>query len=375
MIIGILKEIKNKENRVSLTPFGVKMLVAAGHQVLVQQSAGSGANFTDKEYRSAGALIRNTAEEIYQEAEMIIKVKEPLPEEFPLLRENQIIFTFLHLAAAPELTRLLLEKKVIAIAYETVQLNGMLPILTPMSEIAGKLAVQVGAHYLEKQNGGEGILLGGVPGVAAAEVLIIGGGNVGTSAAKIALGMGASVTMLDINLERLRYLDDVFQSRLNLLSSTAENIEQAIPKTDLLVGAVLIPGAKAAKVVTRAMIAQMRKGAVVVDVAIDQGGCIETSKATSFDHPVYEIDGVIHYCVPNIPGCVPRTSTFALVNATLPYILKLANLGCSEALRKDPALRRGLNMYKGKLTNPAVAEAYNLKYITEDQLDTLLSRE
>jgi alanine dehydrogenase len=295
---------------------------------------------------------------------MIVKVKEPLPPEYSLLNPGQVLFTYLHLAPAPELTRALLKQGVIGIAYETVQTdNGSLPLLTPMSEIAGKLSVQIAAHYLKKENGGSGVLLGGVPGVKPGNVVIIGGGTVGQNAAKIALGMGAHVTLLDINLDKLRYLDDVLGGRITLLSSNTDNIEQTIMKADVVIGGVLVPGAKAKKLVTRKMISKMRKGSVMVDVAIDQGGCFETSRATTFDDPVFYIDGIIQYCVANMPGCVARTSTFALTNATLPYVLKLANAGCETALGGDVPLRKGLNVYKNKLTNKAVAEAVGINYV------------
>jgi alanine dehydrogenase len=363
MIIGVPKEIKNNEYRVSLVPAGVQTLIENGHQVIVQQSAGEGAGISDAEYANVGAKILPKAEMIFNEADLIIKVKEPLPQEYPLLKIGQIFFTYLHLAPAPELTRALLERQVIGIAYETVQLdNGSLPLLTPMSEIAGKLSVQIGAHYLEKENGGSGILLGGVPGVRPANVTIIGGGSVGLNAAKIALGMGAHVTLLDINLDRLRYLDDVLGGRITLLASNSHNVEQSVCSADLVIGGVLIPGARAKKLVTRKMISLMRKGSVMVDVAIDQGGCFETSVPTSFANPTFLVDGIIQYCVANIPASVARTSTFALTNATFPYALKLANIGYEAALKQDLSLRKGLNVYKGKLTSRPVAEALGLDY-------------
>jgi alanine dehydrogenase len=364
LIIGIPKEIKNNEYRVAMVPSGVRALLENGHRVLIQKSAGEGAGITDIEYGAAGATIISSAEPIFKEAEMIVKVKEPLPPEYDLLRPGQLLFTYLHLAPAPELTMALLKQGIIGIAYETVQLdNGSLPLLTPMSEIAGKLSVQVAAHYLERENGGSGVLLGGVPGVKPGNVVIIGGGIVGQNAAKIALGMGAHVTLLDINLEKLRYLDDVLGGRITLMASNTDNIEQTVRKADVVIGGVLVPGAKAKKLVTRQMISEMRKGSVMVDVAIDQGGCFETSKATCFDDPVFLVDGIIQYCVANIPGGVARTSTFALTNATFPYILKLANSGYEAALHDDISLRRGLNIYKNKLTNKPVAEAVGIKYI------------
>jgi alanine dehydrogenase len=361
MIIGIPKETKNNEYRVAIVPSGVRTMEEYGHQVVVQSSAGEGSGITDAEYLAAGARIAPSAEGVFKESDMIFKVKEPLPQEYVFLRENQLLFTYLHLAPAPELTRALLDRKIIGIAYETVQLeNGSLPLLTPMSEIAGKLSVQVGAHYLQKENGGSGVLLGGVPGVRPADVTIIGGGTVGINAAKIALGMGAHVTLLDISLDKLRYLDDILGGRISLLSSNSHNIEQAVAEADVVIGAVLVPGAKARKLVTRDMISKMRKGSVMVDVAIDQGGCFETSIPTDFENPVFTVDGVIQYCVANMPACVARTSTFALTNATFPYALKLANMGYEKALAMDVSLRKGLNVYKGKLTSKPVAEAVGI---------------
>ena len=363
MIIGVPREIKNNEYRVSLVPAGVKALVDSGHKVIVETSAGEGSGISDKEYLKAGAVIRRSATNIYAEAEMIIKVKEPLPQEYDLLGEGQILYTFLHLAPALELTKALLRQKVIGIAYETVQLeDGSLPLLTPMSEIAGRLSIQVGAYYLQKENGGSGVLLGGVPGVSAGNVTIIGGGTVGTNAAKIALGMGANVTILDINLDRLRYLDDILDGRAITLASNIDNIEVSVVDADLVIGAILIPGARAPHLVTRDMIAKMRKGSVIVDVAIDQGGCIETSVLTTFEKPTFTVDGVIHCCVANMPAAVSRTSTFALTNVTLPYVLKLADLGYEKALRTDDSLRKGLNVFKGKLVYEPVAESLGLQY-------------
>jgi alanine dehydrogenase len=363
MLIGVPKEIKNNEFRVAAIPAGVRTLVESGHSVIVEKSAGEGAGISDEEYQAAGAVIKSTAESVFAEADMIVKVKEPLPEEFRLLRKGQILFTYLHLAPAPELTQALLERQIIGIAYETVQLpNGSLPLLTPMSEVAGKLSVQLGAHYLEKENGGRGVLLGGVPGVKGGEVVIVGGGTVGLNAAKMALGMGAHVTIIDSSLDRLRYLSDVLEGRLSLLVSNSENIERSLLNADLVVGSLLIPGARAKKVITRRMVSSMPKGSVIVDVAIDQGGCVETSHPTTMENPVFSVDGVIHYCVTNMPGSVARTSAFALTNATFPFVGKLADLGVVEALRQDPALQKGLNVYQGKLTNEAVARALNLDY-------------
>jgi alanine dehydrogenase len=363
MIVGVPKEIKNNEYRVAIVPSGVRTLVESGHRVLVQKSAGVGAGIRDAEFKSAGAVILTDPESIFSEAEMIVKVKEPLPQEFNLLKNGQILFTFLHLAPDPELTQALITRGVIGIGYETVQTeNGSLPLLIPMSEIAGKLSVQIGAHYLEKENRGSGVLLGGVPGVNPGNVCILGGGAVGFNAAKIALGIGAHVSLLDINLDKLRYLDDVLGGRLILLASNSHNVEETVKNADLVIGAVLIPGAKAPKLVNRRIISEMRPGSVMVDVAIDQGGCFETSFPTSLADPVFIVDGVIQYCVPNLPGCVARTSTFALTNATFPYVLKLANMGHKEALTQDMSLRKGLNVFKGKLTNQRVAEAVGMAY-------------
>jgi alanine dehydrogenase len=363
MIVGIPKEIKNHEYRVAIVPAGVHSLVDDGHTVLIERSAGEGSGISDAEYVAAGAKICPGAEDIFGDADLVVKVKEPLAEEYPLLREGQVLFTYLHLAPAPDLTKALLEQKVIGIAYETVQLeNGSLPLLTPMSEVAGKLSVQVGAHYLEKAHGGSGVLLAGVPGTPPGHVAIIGGGVVGLNAAKIALGMGANVTILDINLDRLRYLADILPGRVTVLASNVYNIERAVIEADVVVGALLIPGAKAKKVVTRAMMAKMRKGSVVVDVAIDQGGCVEGAVPTSHDDPVFDVDGITMYCVANLPGAVSRTSTFALTNATFPYVSKLANLGYQEALKADPALFKGLNVLKGKLVCEAVAQGVGMEY-------------
>jgi len=363
LIVGVPKEIMNNEYRIAVVPAGVRALIENGHKVLLERSAGEGSGMSDEEYLQVGAEIKQSAQAVFEEAEMIVKVKEPLPEEYNLLNEGQILFTYLHLAPALELTKALLAQKVIGIAYETVQLaDGSLPLLVPMSEIAGKLSIQVGAYYLQRENGGSGVLLGGVPGVRAGNVVIIGGGTVGTNAAKVALGMGAFVTILDINIDRLRYLSDILGGKLTALASNTSNIEAAVADADLVVGAILIPGAKAKKLVTRDMIARMRTGSVIVDVAVDQGGCFETSVPTTHDNPVFTVDGVIHYCVANIPAAVSRSSTFALTNATLPYILKLADLGCEKALRTDASLRKGLNVFKGKLVHKPVAESLGLQY-------------
>jgi alanine dehydrogenase len=363
LIIGVPKEIKNNEYRVAMVPAGVRALVDQGHKVLVQKLAGEGSGISDKEYVQAGAEIRKSAPAIFKEAEMIVKVKEPLPQECDLMNEDQILFTYLHLAPALELTQALLRRKIIAIAYETVQLeDGSLPLLTPMSEIAGKLAIQVGAHYLQKENGGSGVLLGGVPGTEAGRVAIIGAGVVGTSAAKVAVGIGASVTILDMNVNKLRYLKDILGNNITALVSNSSSIEATVANADLVVGAVLIAGAKAPRLVTRGMISKMRRGSVIVDVAVDQGGCVETTRPTTHADPIYIIDDVIHYCVTNMPGIVPWTSSMALSNATLPYALKLANLGLREALRQDEPLRKGLNVCKGKVTSKAVADSLGLEY-------------
>jgi len=368
MIIGVPKEIKNNEYRVGLVPGGVRELVEHGHGVIVEKAAGNGAGIADAEYLSCGAEIVSTASEVYRHAELIIKVKEPQESEFELLRPDQVLFTFLHLAPAPELTQKLLESKIIGIAYETVQLEDKsLPLLSPMSEIAGKISVQVGAHFLEKQNGGRGVLLGGTPGVRPARVVVLGGGEVGTNAARTALGMGAHVTILDVNRNRLRYLDEILTGNPVLLLADSLNVEQSVLEADLVIGAVLVPGAKAKKLVTRDMVSRMKNGAVMVDVAIDQGGCFETSRPTSFDDPVFNVDGVLHYCVANIPGCVSRTSTFALTGATFPYITKLANLGYMLALKQDSALRKGLNIFRGKLTNKLVSDSLGIEYTSFEE--------
>jgi alanine dehydrogenase len=362
MIVGVPKEVKNHEYRVALVPAGVRSLVEDGHTVIIQASAGEGSGISDAQYVGAGAQLRPTAEAVFAEAEMVVKVKEPLPQEYPLLRRDQVLFTYLHLAPAPELTQALLEREIVGIAYETVQLdNGSLPLLTPMSEVAGKLSIQVGAHWLEKENGGSGVLLAGVPGTPPANVAIIGGGVVGINAAKVALGMGANVTILDINLDRLRYLADVLEGRLSVLASNVYNIEEAVAGADLVIGGLLIPGAKAKKVVTKDMITHMRKGSVIVDVAIDQGGCVEGAVPTTHEDPVFTLDGVTMSCVANLPGCVSRTSTFALTNATFPYVSKLANLGYKAALQADVPLRKGLNVHKGKLVNRSVSEGVGIE--------------
>lgn len=364
MKIGVPKEIKNNENRVALTPAGVYELTKSGHRVIVETSAGVGSGISDEDYVAAEAAVYNKNTDIYGEADIIVKVKEPLESEYNLLREGQVLFTYLHLAPNPSLTTALIERKVTAIAYETVQLsNGTLPLLVPMSEVAGRMAVQVGANMLQKNNGGMGVLLGGVPGVLPSEVVIVGGGVVGTNAAKIALGMGARVTVLDINQSRLAYLDDIFSGHVSTLIYNQYNAADMVKRADLLIGAVLVAGARAPKIVTDDMVKTMKKGSVIVDVAIDQGGSIETiDRVTTHDNPCYEKYGVIHYSVANMPGAVPRTSTFALTGATLPYLLQIANKGAEKAMAENSALQAGLNSYKGHITYKAVAESMKLEY-------------
>jgi alanine dehydrogenase len=358
MLIGVPKEIKNHEYRVGLTPAAAKEFVANGHSVMVQDNAGTAIGFTNEQYLAAGAEIAATAEEIFDKAEMIVKVKEPQPNECKMLSEGQTLYTYLHLAPDPTQTELLVESGATCIAYETVtDRTGALPLLAPMSEVAGRMSIQAGAHFLEKAQGGSGTLLGGVPGVAPAKVLIVGGGVVGTNAAKMAIGMGADVTILDRSLPRMRDLDDIFSGRVKTVFSTVDAIEYYSSKADLVVGAVLIPGAAAPKLLTREHISSMKEGSVVVDVAIDQGGCFETSKATTHQDPVYIVDGVVHYCVANMPGGVARTSTMALNNATLPFGIALANKGPARAMMEDEHLLAGLNVHKGKVTYKAVTDA------------------
>jgi alanine dehydrogenase len=363
MIIGVPKEVKDHEARVGLVPSGVTALREAGHEVLVEAGAGTGSALSDDEYVRAGARILPTAAEVWSRADLVVKVKEPQPSEYGFLRPGLVLFTYLHLAPLPELTKRLIEAKVNAVAYETIrETDGSLPLLTPMSEVAGRMAVQVGAQYLETTNGGRGILLGGVPGVAPANVVILGGGIVGTNAAKIALGMGARVTIIDKDLNRLRELDDIFNGQVVTLASNVWTIGETLKQADLVIGAVLIPGAAAPKLVRRSMLADMKRGAVVVDVAIDQGGCMETSHPTTHGNPVYVVDGVIHYCVSNMPAAVPHTSTFALTNATIPYLLELANKGLRRACMDHAAIREGVNTYGGHVTCQAVAECLGLSY-------------
>jgi alanine dehydrogenase len=368
MKIGVPKEIKTNENRVALVPAGAEALVMAGHSVYVEQGAGDGSGFTDAQYTAVGAQILPTADAVWKEAEMIIKVKEPIAAEWPRMRKGQTIFTYFHFAADEALTKAHLESGATCIAYETVELpTRELPLLTPMSEVAGRMAVQEGAKYLEKLYGGRGVLLGGVPGVPPGKVVILGGGVVGVNAAKMAAGMGAKVTIMDTSLPRLRYLSDVMPANVQMIFSNRQNILEQIATADLVVGGVLLPGAKAPKLITREDLKLMQAGAVIVDVAIDQGGCVETIKATTHENPVYTVEGIIHYGVANMPGGVPRTSTLALTNATFPYALKLANKGWKQALREDGALLKGLNVVAGKVTYQGVAEAFGMEYHPPEQ--------
>ena len=372
MIIGVPKEIKTNENRIALVPAGSEALVHAGHTVVVERSAGEGAGFTDADYEATGATMVDTADEVWSRAEMILKVKEPIQKEWPRMREGQLIFTYFHFAASEPLTKAVMDSGATAIAYETVQLpTGELPLLTPMSEVAGRMAVQAGAKYLEKYYGGRGVLLGGVPGVESGTVVVLGGGVVGTNAAKMAAGLGAQVVLLDISLNRLRYLSDVMPSNVMLLYSNRHNILSWAERADLLIGAVLLPGARAPNLLRREDLKRMKDGAVIVDVAVDQGGCVETIKPTTHEDPIYTIDGVIHYGVANMPGGVARTSTLALTNATFPYALTLANKGWKRACREDRALSLGVNVVDGKVTYPGVAEAFELEHTpVEDFLDS-----
>jgi alanine dehydrogenase len=371
MKIGVLKEIKTKESRVAMTPAGVEQLVARGHSVCVETRAGEGSGFGDAQYQKVGASILATPAEVYAACAMVMKVKEPLPVEYPLIRKGQVMFTYFHFAASETLTRAIVRSGCAAVAYETVEkANGSLPLLTPMSEVAGKMAVHEGAKYLEKTFGGKGKLLGGVPGVDSGTVLILGGGVVGVNAAKIACGLGAKVYLLDTNLERLRYLSDVMPPNCFPVHSSPANVRRYLAEADLVVGAVLIPGATAPRLVTREMLKLMKKGTVIVDVAIDQGGCIETARPTTHDDPIYEVDGIIHYCVANMPGAVSMTSTIALTNATLPYAVEIADKGVRKAALDNPEIARGINIIDGKVTYPGVAEAFGLKHTP---IDTLLA--
>ena len=369
MIIGVPKEIKDNENRVAAIPATVQALASRGHTVLVQKEAGAGSGISDQAYESAGAKIVGNARQVFKGAEMILKVKEPLSAEYPLLRRGQILFTYLHLAADKALTEALLARKIVGVAYETVETaDGRLPLLEPMSEVAGRMAVQEGAKYLEKTKGGKGILLGGVPGVMPGRVTILGGGVVGTNAAKMAAGLGARVTILDIDLDRMRYLDDIMPGNVTLMYSNPQNMRESLRSTDLLIGAVLLTGAKAPKLVTKEDLALMEEGSVLVDVSVDQGGCIETVRPTTHSNPTYVVNGVVHYCVANMPGAVPKTSTLALTNATFPYIMNLATKGWKKACREDRSLLLGLNMMKGKVTHRGVAEAFDQEYVDPSRL-------
>lgn len=369
MIVGILKEIKAEENRVCMTPAGVEIMKQNGHAVLVEKDAGIGSGFVDAAYVEVGAEMVDTPKEIYDRADMVMHVKEPIPSEYDLIREDQIVFTYLHLAADEQQTNALIKSKAICIAYETIQkTDGSLPLLTPMSEVAGRMAIQQGAKYLEMAQGGRGILLGGVPGVDPGTVVVIGGGAVGTNAAKMACGLGAKVYIIDMSLERLRYLSDVMPSNCFLLMSSPATLRKLVKEADVVVGAVLVPGAKAPKLVTREMLKTMKKGAVLVDVAIDQGGCFETSKATTHGDPIYIVDGVVHYCVANMPGAVPKTSTLALTNATLPYAVEIANKGWKKAMKESTEIKLGANVVKGKVTCKGVSDAFDLEYTLIDEL-------
>ena len=369
MIVGVPREVKDHESRVGVTPAGVKALVEAGHTVLVEKDAGALSAMPDDDYQAAGAEIVGSAYDVWRLADMIVKVKEPVEKEYKHFREGLVLFTYLHLAPLRALTDALLEKKVTGIAYETVRDRAnTLPLLTPMSEVAGRMSVQVGAAYLEKEHGGRGVLLGGVPGVAPGNVCVIGGGIVGTNAAKIALGMGAKVTLLDLNLNRLRELDDIFGGRVYTVASNSYNVERAVCEADLVIGGVLIPGAAAPKIVTKAMVSKMKKGAVIVDVAIDQGGCIETARPTTHSDPSYVVDGVVHYCVTNMPAAVPNTSTLALTNATFPYVMKIAKLGAVEAIKSDKGIAEGVNTIHGVLTYGAVAAAQERAWTAVSEL-------
>lgn len=363
MIIGIPREIKDHEYRVSLTPDGAATLHRAGHEVLVEPSAGEGSGFPDEEYRRAGARIAASKEEVFGKAELIVKVKEPMLTECPLFRPGQALFTYLHLASLPDLTKALLDRRILAIAYETTAAkNGSLPMLRPMSEIAGRMSVQVGARYLEKTQGGRGVLLAGVPGVEPGKVVVLGAGVVGRSATRIAVGLGARVTVIDLDLDRLELLDDLYQGRVVTRAAGAAAIEQSLCEADLAIGAVLVPGAKAPRLVSRSVVSKMKQGAVIVDVSVDQGGCFDTTRPTTHSDPVYVVDGVVHYCVANMPGIVPWTSTLALTNATLPYIVRLASDGVDRAIRSDPGLAKGVNLKDGQVTCQGVAEAHGLRF-------------
>ena len=363
MIIGVPKEIKDYEYRVSLTPDGARVLLQAGHRVVVEPSAGQGSGFSDDAYRQAGVQVAGSKSEVFQQADLIVKVKEPQLSECALFRPGQVLFTYLHLASLPDLTKALVAADITAIAYETVEARDhSLPMLRPMSEIAGRLAVQIGAHYLGTVQGGRGLLLAGVPGVPPAHVVVLGAGVVGTSAVRIAVGMGARVTVINLDLDRLRFLDDLYGGRIATCAATESAIERAVVDADLVIGAVLVPGARAPKVVSRALVKKMKPGSVIVDVAVDQGGCCETTRPTTHSDPVYVVDGVLHYCVTNMPGIVPHTSTLALTNTTLPYIVRLASEGVEKAIRSDPGLAKGVNVMNGRITCQGVADAHGLRF-------------
>ncbi len=369
MLIGVPKEIKTNENRVALLPVGASTLISNGHKVVVETNAGLGSGFSDDDYKAVGAEIASSAEEVFANADMIMKVKEPINKEYNMIREGQIVFTYFHFAASRELTEAMMKSKCIAIAYETVQKQDRsLPLLIPMSEVAGRMAPQEGAKYLEKAMGGRGVLLGGVPGTGPADVMVLGGGIVGTNAAKIAAGFGARVTIYDNSLYRLRYLDDVMPKNVTTMMSNEYYIRAGLPKADLVIGAVLIPGAKAPKLVTKDMLSIMKEGSVVVDVSVDQGGCIETCKPTTHENPTYVVDGVLHYCVANMPGAVPFTSTLALTNATLPYAVEIANKGYADAIKSNNEIKLGLNMIDGKITYKGVADAFDFEYQEVDSV-------
>jgi alanine dehydrogenase len=369
MIVGVPKEIKTDEYRVAMIPVGVEELTRAGHTVIVQTGAGQGSGIADDDYARHGAEIVSAAEEVWKRSDMIVKVKEPLPQEWLLMHRGQIVFTYFHFAADEKLTRAVMQSGITAVAYETIRdARGQLPLLTPMSEVAGRMSIQEGAKYLERPFEGRGILLGGVPGVLPASVVILGGGVVGANAAKVAAGLGANVTILDINLDRLRYLDDVMPRNVNTLFNHRHNLLDSLVKADLVIGAVLIPGAKAPRLVRREDLKRMNPGSVLIDVAIDQGGCVETARPTTHSAPTYIIDGVIHYCVANMPGAVGRTSTYALTNVTLPYALQLAKKGLDKAVRENPALAQGVNIRDGKVTNEAVAETFGLEYVAAEKV-------
>ena len=369
MNIGLPKEVKDNEYRVGIVPAGVHALAGDGHTVFVEKGAGLGSGFSDEEYTATGATLLDTADEVFVRSDMVVKVKEPTQEEYPRLREGQILSSYLHLAPNPELTRALLDCKAIGVAYETItDGQGGLPLLAPMSEVAGRMSITVGSYYLQKTTGGRGVLLGGVPGVRPASVLIIGGGTVGINAAKMARGLGARVCIVDLDVDRLRFIDDLFLGQVNTVVSSAYSIAQLIKDADLVIGAVLIPGASAPKLITRTMISSMQPGAVIVDVAVDQGGCCETTRPTTHSEPVYTVDGIVHYCVTNMPGAMPRTSTLALTNATVPYSRQIASLGMKDAIRENPLLKDGVNVYKGQVTFEPVATSHDLPYQNLDEL-------